>query len=203
MYHNARYSVNVKKVRKGWRNWTICSFSKRFTKHYIKFTFHFVFILYLLFSIWNTSLHQESYKDPIKGKSPEIHLTSSEVRAGSMIESSLLYEHPSRIVEEKCANQVSNFYVGKISVLNIKTVKSIKFKNAYIFPWIVSFRWLILTRMWLIFRGLQQLRQTRLRIIMMRGAVIVVLMIQEGDPLELTYEIPRRNASYKMEQYIS
>ena len=195
MYHNARYSVNVKKVRKGWRNRTIYSFSKLF--HYIKFTFYFVFILYLLFSIWNTSLHQESYKDPIKGKSPEIHLTSSEVRAGSMIESSLLYEHPSRIVEEKCANQVSNFYVGKISVLN--TLKGIKFKNAYIFPWIVSFRWLILTRMWLIFRGLQQLRQTRLRIIMMRGAVIVVLMIQEGDPLELTYEIPRRNASYKME----
>ena len=38
-----------------------------------------------------------------------------------MIESSLLYEHPSRIVEEKCANQVSNFYVGKISVVNTLT----------------------------------------------------------------------------------
>ena len=117
-----------------------------------------------------------------------------------MIESSLLYEHPSRIVEEKCANQVSNFYVGKISVVNIlhfQTVKVSNLKMHYIF------RLLILTRMWLKFRGLQQLRQTRLRIIMMRGAVIVVLMIQEGDPLELTYEIPRRNASYKMEQYLS
>ena len=112
-----------------------------------------------------------------------------------MIESSLLYEHPSRIVEGKCANQVSNFYVGKISVVSVhfQTVKISNLKMLYIF------RLLILTRMWLKFRGLQQLRQTRLRIIMMRGVVIVVLMIQEGDPLELTYEIPRRNASYKME----
>ena len=73
------------------------------------------------------------YKDPAKGRPSEIHLTSSEVRAGSMIESSLLYEHPSRIVEEKCANQVSNFYVGRISSGNIifyfQTVKSIKSKN--------------------------------------------------------------------------
>ena len=61
-----------------------------------------------------------------------MHLTSSEVRAGSMIESSLLYEHPSRIVEEKSANQVSNFYVGKISVVDIFTFsnrKSIKSIN--------------------------------------------------------------------------
>ena len=38
---------------------------------------------------------------------------------------------------------------------------------------------------------------------MMRGVVIVVLMIQEGDPLELTYEIPRRNASYKLECFLN
>ena len=107
MYHNARYSVNVKKVRKG----TVYSFSKLVfcVLKWIVYSFYVFFL-----PSKNSSLHRESYKDPIKGKSPEIHLTSSEVRAGSMIESSLLYEHPSRIVEEKCANQVSNFYVGKI-----------------------------------------------------------------------------------------
>ena len=54
-----------------------------------------------------------------------------------MIESSLLYEHPSRIVEEKSANQVSNFYVGKISVFDtlftFSNSKSIKSKNELYF----------------------------------------------------------------------
>ena len=40
------------------------------------------------------------YKDFSKGKPSEIHLTSSEVRAGSKIESSLLYEQPFIGLEE-------------------------------------------------------------------------------------------------------
>ena len=44
----------------------------------------------------------------MKGKPSEIHLSSSEVRGGSKIESSLLYEEPIQSLEEKCADKVNN-----------------------------------------------------------------------------------------------
>ena len=44
----------------------------------------------------------------MKGKPSEIHLSSSEVRGGSKIESSLLYEQPIQSLEEKCADKVNN-----------------------------------------------------------------------------------------------
>ena len=53
----------------------------------------------------------ELYKDFSKGKTSEIHLTSSEVRAGSKIESSLLYEQPLLGLDE--AQKVSYSPVSK------------------------------------------------------------------------------------------
>ena len=47
----------------------------------------------------------------MKGKPSEIHLTSSEIRAGSKIESSLLYEQPMQSLEEKGGDKVNNTFV--------------------------------------------------------------------------------------------
>ena len=70
------------------------------------------YCIILLFFSWifnpkKYSLDPDTYKDLVKGKSSEIHLTSSEVRAGSKIESSLLYEQPMLSLEEKCASKVN------------------------------------------------------------------------------------------------
>jgi hypothetical protein len=56
------------------------------------------------------------YKDFVKGQSSEIHLTSSEVRAGSKIESSLLYEQPMQSLEEKGGDKVMGFSSDAIDI---------------------------------------------------------------------------------------
>jgi hypothetical protein len=50
----------------------------------------------------------------VKEKASEIHLTSSEVRAGSKIESSLLYNYPMQSLEEKGSDKVDNTFLPVI-----------------------------------------------------------------------------------------
>ena len=73
------------------------------------------------------SIDHDLYTDSLKGKSSEIHLTSSEVRAGSKIESSLLYEQPLLGLEEKCANKVN-----KILTMNLN-----KYLQMYHYPYLI------------------------------------------------------------------
>ena len=61
------------------------------------------------------------------------------------------------------------------------------------------FRWLGISRMELIFQGLLQLLLILSKTVMMLIVVLVVEKqpVEEVGQQELTYEIPRRNASYK------
>ena len=55
------------------------------------------------------NIEHDLYKDFSKGRPSEIHLTSSEVRAGSKIETSLVFDQPLLGLEEKCSNKVCKF----------------------------------------------------------------------------------------------
>ena len=59
--------------------------------------------------IFSRNIEHDLYKDFSKGRPSEIHLTSSEVRAGSKIETSLVFDQPLLGLEEKCSNKVCRF----------------------------------------------------------------------------------------------
>ena len=98
-----------------------------------KFNYH---ILPKILSL-KCSYDRETFKDYMKGKPSEIHLTSSEIRAGSKIESSLLYEQPMQSLEEKGGDKVNNTFV----LLTRKIGFSI---NVYVCMYVCTFNIIII-----------------------------------------------------------